>query len=169
MCFSHNKQQEQRGPNVEGANPVQFRPRSVWPGRWWGKGGEECLPVEIQWIPANFVAIGCKKMLLTFWKIKHCKRGERVAQKKQPTQATTTQNFALFFSRPPLFSFFLPLLGVLSCDFGGVIENRGPPMCTFGLSGNRVKPRRLWGSERGPRSGAGQMWSEKQKKHGKTD
>ena len=38
---------------------------------------------------------------------------------------------------------FLPSLGVFSLNFGGVSEGRDPQMCTFGLSGCRVKPRRL--------------------------
>ena len=37
---------------------------------------------------------------------------------------------------------FLPSLGVFSLNFGGVFEDRDPEMCTFGLSGCRVKPRR---------------------------
>ena len=37
---------------------------------------------------------------------------------------------------------FLPFLGVFSLNFGGVFEGRDPHMCTFGLSGCRVKPRR---------------------------
>ena len=41
-------------------------------------------------------------------------------------------NFVLFFS---LWVFF-------SLNFGGVFEGRDPQMCTFGLSGCRVKPRR---------------------------
>ena len=44
----------------------------------------------------------------------------------------TAQNFALFF----------PSLGVFSLNFGGVFECRDPQMCTFGLSGCRVEPRR---------------------------
>ena len=40
-----------------------------------------------------------------------------------------------FFPRPPLCSFFLPLLGVVSWNFGGVIEGRDPQMCTFGVLG----------------------------------
>ena len=55
----------------------------------------------------------------------------------------TAQNFALFsLSRRKIRS-FLPSLGVVSLNFGGVIEGRDPQMCTFGLSGCRVKPRRL--------------------------
>ena len=42
-----------------------------------------------------------------------------------------------FFTLPPQFSFFLPLLGVLSLNFGGVFEDRDPKMCTFGISGCR--------------------------------
>ena len=37
---------------------------------------------------------------------------------------------------------FLPSLGVFSLNFGGVFEDRDPQMCTLGLSGCRVKPRR---------------------------
>ena len=37
---------------------------------------------------------------------------------------------------------FLPSLGVFSLNFGGVFEGRDPQMCTFGLSGCRVEPRR---------------------------
>ena len=45
-----------------------------------------------------------------------------------------------FFPHPPQSSFFLPLLGVLALNFGGVFENQGPQMWTFGLSGCRVRP-----------------------------
>ena len=45
---------------------------------------------------------------------------------------------------PPPFSLLFPLLAVLSLNFGGVFEGRDTEMCTFGLSGCRVKPRRLW-------------------------
>ena len=51
--------------------------------------------------------------------------------------------FRSFFSLlPPQFSFFFLSLGVLSCNFVGVFEGRNSEMCTFGLSGCRVKPRR---------------------------
>ena len=53
----------------------------------------------------------------------------------------TAQNFALFsLSRRKIRS-FLPSLGVFSLNFGGVFEGWDPQMCTFGLSGCRVKPR----------------------------
>ena len=54
--------------------------------------------------------------------------------------------FSLFFSlsRRKIRS-FLPSLGVFSLNFGGVFEGRDPQMCTFGLSGCRVEPRRLGG------------------------
>ena len=56
----------------------------------------------------------------------------------------TAQNFALFFSLSRLhFRYFSLSLGeVFSWNFGGVFEGRDPQMCTFGLSGCRVKPRR---------------------------
>ena len=46
-----------------------------------------------------------------------------------------------FFPLPPLFSFFLTLLGVVSWNFG-VIEGRDLQMFTFGVAGCRVKPQR---------------------------
>ena len=47
----------------------------------------------------------------------------------------TAQNFALFFFPPPAtISFFFLSIGVLSLNFVGVFEGRGPEMCTFGLS-----------------------------------
>ena len=51
--------------------------------------------------------------------------------------------FRAFFSisRHNVLSFF-PLLGVFTWNFGGVFEGRGPQMCTFGLSGCRVKHQR---------------------------
>ena len=46
------------------------------------------------------------------------------------------RNFALFFPSPAtVFYSFLPLLGVLSWNFGGVLKRRGPEMCTFGVLG----------------------------------
>ena len=55
----------------------------------------------------------------------------------------TAQNFALFsFSRHNFHSFF-SLLGVFSFSFSGVFEGRDPEVCTFGLSGCRVKPRHI--------------------------
>ena len=44
------------------------------------------------------------------------------------------QNFALFFSRLPLITFFLLSLGVFSWNFGGVFEGR-PLKCAFGVLG----------------------------------
>ena len=40
---------------------------------------------------------------------------------------------------------FLPSLSVFSWNFVGLCEDRGVKMCTFGLSGCGVKPRRLRG------------------------
>ena len=42
------------------------------------------------------------------------------------------------------FHSFFPLLGVFSWNFGGVLKHQDPEKCTFGLSGCRVRPRRLW-------------------------
>ena len=55
---------------------------------------------------------------------------------------------SLFFSLScrKFHSFFF-LWGVFSLNFGGVFEGRDPQMCTFGLSGCRVKPRRLRGRQ----------------------
>ena len=50
----------------------------------------------------------------------------------------------------PKFHSFSLSLGVFSLDFGGVFEARDPQMCTFGLSGCRVKPLRPLGHPSGP-------------------
>ena len=60
---------------------------------------------------------------------------------RRPPFPWTALNFALFSLSPA----FLPSLEVFSWNFGGVFERRDPQMCTFGLSGCRVKPRRLRG------------------------
>ena len=52
---------------------------------------------------------------------------------------------SLFFFPLPPQSSFLPSLGVFSLNFGRVFEGQNPQMCTFGLSGCRVKPRRFRG------------------------
>ena len=55
----------------------------------------------------------------------------------------TAQNFALFFHSPAtVFILFSLSCWSFSLNFGGVFEDRDPQMCTFGLSGCRVKPRR---------------------------
>ena len=46
----------------------------------------------------------------------------------------------VFSPLPPLFSFFLPLVGVVSLNFGGVIEGLDPQMCTFGVLGLSCEP-----------------------------
>ena len=51
------------------------------------------------------------------------------------------KSLSFFLSRPYFRSFCLSL-GVFSLNFGGVFEGWDPQMCTFGLSGCRVKPRR---------------------------
>ena len=57
---------------------------------------------------------------------------------------------SLFFHLPPQFSFFLPSRG--GVEFCRVLKRRDPEMCTFGLSGCRVKPRRLWSSRHNSQS-----------------
>ena len=59
----------------------------------------------------------------------------------RPPFPWTAQNFALSFLSPAG-NFFLLSLGVFSLNFGGVFEDQGAQMCTFGLSGCSVKPRR---------------------------
>ena len=54
----------------------------------------------------------------------------------------TAQNFALFLPFPATVSLFLCLSGCLLVEFWWCFEGRNPEMCTFGLSGCRVKPRR---------------------------
>ena len=54
--------------------------------------------------------------------------------------------FRSFFSPlPPHFCSFCLSLGVFSLNSGGFCEDGDPQICTFGLSGCRVKPRRLRG------------------------
>ena len=57
-----------------------------------------------------------------------------------PPFTQTAQNFALFFSHLKIRSFPFSL-GSFSLYFGGVFEGRDSQMCTFWLSGCRVKPR----------------------------
>ena len=59
-----------------------------------------------------------------------------------PPSAGPPKISLFFFPFPPPFPLFLSLSGVFSLNFGGVFEDRDPQMCTFGLSGCRVKPRR---------------------------
>ena len=47
-----------------------------------------------------------------------------------------------FLPLPPHFCSFCLSLGVFSLNFGSFCEDQDPQMCTFGLSGCRVKPRR---------------------------
>ena len=55
----------------------------------------------------------------------------------------TAQNFALFLPSPAtVFILFSLSCWPFSLNFGGVFEDRDPQLCTFGLSGCRVKPRR---------------------------
>ena len=65
---------------------------------------------------------------------------------RRTTLRRTAQNFALFFSLSrSIFALFCLSLGVFSLNFGGCCQGWDPQMCTFGLSGCRVKPRRLRG------------------------
>ena len=51
-----------------------------------------------------------------------------------------------FFFLSPAGNFILPsLAGCLLVEFWWFFEIRDNQMCTFGLSGCHVKPRRLWG------------------------
>ena len=71
---------------------------------------------------------------------------------------------SLFFfplSRRTLHSFF-SLWEVFSLNFGGVFEDRGAQMCTFGLSGCRVELRRPHQTTKIPREDP--QWREKGKK-----
>ena len=54
----------------------------------------------------------------------------------------TAQNFALFFSLLPSFLFFFSLSGGLLVEVWWCLKRRCQ-LCTFGLSGYRVKPQRL--------------------------
>ena len=79
--------------SVEGVGACDHAPRchdghEVWVSEGWVGGGEEeeRLPVEIQsdtskfcynWLRSKVFQSMCQKMLLTFWKVKHCKGGGR--------------------------------------------------------------------------------------------
>ena len=52
-----------------------------------------------------------------------------------------------FFPLPLHVRSFCVSLGVFSLNFGGIWKHRGRQMCTFGLSGCRVNPPRLWGRQ----------------------
>ena len=58
----------------------------------------------------------------------------------QPSAGPPKISLFFFSLLPPQFSFFFLSLGVFSWNFLGVFEDRNPEMCTFGLSGCRVKP-----------------------------
>ena len=59
-----------------------------------------------------------------------------------PPLRRTAQNFALFLPFPATVSLFLCLSGCLLVEFWWCFDSRNPEMCTFELSGCRVKPRR---------------------------
>ena len=59
-----------------------------------------------------------------------------------PPSAGPPKISLFFFPFPPPFRSFCVSLGVFSLNFGGVFEGRHPEMCTFGLSGFGVNPRR---------------------------
>ena len=61
--------------------------------------------------------------------------GEEGAPRMGRARREEGQNFALFFHLPQQFSFFFPLLGVSSRNFGGVLKRGDPQMCTFGVLG----------------------------------
>ena len=77
---------------------------------------------------------------------------------------------AFFFPSPTTNFVFLSLsLCVFSLNFGGVWKRRDPQMCTFGLSGCRVKPRRLWGRRRAPALQTPPKFNEKTSKRGREE
>ena len=65
-----------------------------------------------------------------------------------PPSAGPPKISLFLFPFPPPFRCFCVSLGVFSLNFGGVLKRRGLEMCTFGLSGCRVKPR--WPHQTGP-------------------
>ena len=66
--------------------------------------------------------------------------------RRTPPLRRTTQNSALFFPSPATIFILSLSFGVLSLNIGGVFLKAGnPEMCTFGLSGCRVKPRLFLG------------------------
>ena len=141
-----------------------FTPRTIRAKRW---EEEECLPVEIRWAnccgqraPINFTTDidilegqtlqrwegrgrpkavravrrrGVPRTVPEGW----CPEVEGGSPKGGGPEGWGGRNFALSFP-PPLCSFFLPLLGVGSWNFGGVIESRDPQMCTSGVLASRT-------------------------------
>ena len=80
-----------------GAKPRTIKAEVCGPEGWWGRGGRRSVfPWKFGGIPANFVSIGCKKLLLTFGRSNTAtvggERGRRsAAQKQQQAQAAATQ------------------------------------------------------------------------------
>ena len=113
-----------RGPNPVGARRVGaegWGHEGWWPEGWWPEG----------WGPEGWGPKG---------------GGPKGGARRVGARRVGGPKFRAFFSlsRHKIRS-FLPSLGVSSLNFGGVFEGRDPQMCTFGLSGCRVKPRRLRG------------------------
>ena len=62
-----------------------------------------------------------------------------------PPSAGPPKIWLFFFPFPPSFRSFCVSLGVFSWNFGGVLKRSCPEMCTFGLSGCRVRAPALVG------------------------
>ena len=69
-------------------------------------------------------------------------RAPRVGVRRVGARRRRAQNFAFFFPSPAPISLFFSLSGGL-VEFWWCLKRRGPEMCTFGLSGCRVKPWRI--------------------------
>ena len=79
MCFT------QRGPNA-GAKPRKIKAKRCGPEGWWvrgrGRGGGSsrgnsvgCRQILSQLVEVKGLQSIVKKLLLSFWKVKHCKGG----------------------------------------------------------------------------------------------
>ena len=62
------------------------------------------------------------------------------ASPPDPPSTGPPKSSLFFFSLPPKISFFLLSLGGVLVEFWWCSEDQDPQMCTFGLSGCRVKP-----------------------------
>ena len=79
------------------------------------------------------------------WTSLHCARPPSLDPPCAGPPPPDLQNFALFFTLPPQFSFFLPSLGGRFVNFGGVFEAPGPSnvhvwRCGGGGSGGSKPP-----------------------------
>ena len=133
-----------------GFGPANFGQIQFWPIQFWiwvcvMVGPKRVAQTQKKWGPDGWGSEG--------WGQTGGALGpRRVAPRWEGPRRVGAQNFALFsLSRPHFRSVSLTLC-VFSLNFG-VCEGRDSQVCTFGLSGCRVKPRRPLGPADGVRGG----------------